>query len=45
MISYFSGTGDLAAIAKRIAAGVENEQINFILEFFNTNSDLSMFKN
>ncbi|MDF2536655.1 MAG: hypothetical protein K0R18_2817 [Bacillales bacterium] len=32
MIFYFSRTDNSTAIAKGIAAGVENEQINFIPE-------------
>lgn len=45
MIFYFTGTGNSYAIAKQIASDLGDEQVTFIPEVLNTNTDLSIYKN
>ncbi|MBL4931829.1 EFR1 family ferrodoxin [Clostridium paridis] len=45
MIFYFSGTGNSAAIAKKIASNIENEKVIFIPDLLNSNADLSIYNN
>lgn len=44
MIFYFTGTGNSYAIAKRIASELGNEQIAFIPDILDSNTDLSIYK-
>jgi ferredoxin/flavodoxin len=45
MIFYFTGTGNSFSIAKHIAAKLKNEQIMFIPDLLNSNTDLSIYRN